>query len=241
MKIEIAPSILASDFTRLREEIKRAEELGADRLHIDVMDGVFVPNITIGQVVVEGIRKVTSLFLDVHLMIEKPHRYFRSFHSAGADQITFHIEEYGKPLPPRYSYPKKIERVDEGELKKRIEEVKELGIKVCLAYNPPTPLLGSSLFPSLDEILIMTVNPGFGGQELIPSTIRKIRNLRKIYPGKIKVDGGVNEKTLPKILEAGANVLVMGTFFFRNPEIAKTLKWLKGNYLESKPPSEESL
>ncbi len=227
--IEIAPSILAADFTRLGEEIKKAEQLKAGRLHIDVMDGIFVPNISIGQVVVEWISKITSLFLDVHLMIEKPHRYFEDFKKAGAHQITFHVEEYGIPYPERYSYPKRVEKADEEELRKRIEEVKSLGLKVCLAFNPPTPLCAKSLFPLLDEILIMTVNPGFGGQKFIPECLPKIRETRKIFRGRIKVDGGINKKTIPQVVEAGADILVMGTSFFRSPEVKEILRELK-NY-----------
>ncbi len=230
LSLEIAPSILACDFTRLGEEIKKAENLGADRLHIDVMDGVFVPNISIGQVVVECIRRITPLFLDVHLMIEKPHRYFSAFRKAGADQINFHVEEYGKALPPRYEYPKRVEAVNEEILQERIAEVKELGMKACLVYNPSTPLCGKNLFPRVDEILLMSVNPGFGGQKFIPETLDKIRALRKIFPGNIKVDGGINEETIPAVLEAGANVLVMGTSFFRNPRIKELLSTLRNNH-----------
>jgi len=230
LRIEIAPSILACDFTRLGEEIKKAEELGATRLHIDVMDGVFVPNISIGQVVVEWIRKITPLFLDVHLMIEKPHRYFEDFKRAGADQLNFHVEEYGEPLPPRYEYPKRVERVNKEDLAKRIKEVKELGMKVCLAYNPPTSICGEELFPLVDEILIMSVNPGFGGQKFIPGTLEKISKLRKLFPRNIKVDGGINRETIFQVLEAGANVLVMGTSFFRNPQIKELLSILKEKY-----------
>jgi len=230
LSLEIAPSILACDFTRLGEEIKKAESLGAERLHIDVMDGVFVPNISIGQVVVECIRRITTLFLDVHLMIEKPHRYFADFKKAGADQVNFHVEEYGEPLPPRYQYPKRVETVNEEILKERIQEVKALGMKVCLVYNPATPLCAEKLFPLIDEILLMSVNPGFGGQKFIPDTLEKIQQLRKIFPGNIKVDGGINRETIPPVLEAGANVLVMGTSFFRNPQIKELLSKLRNKH-----------
>ena len=161
-RIEIAPSLFGCDFRHMEEEIKKAEKAGADRLHLDVMDGVFVPNISFGQVIVEWVRKVTSLYLDAHLMIEKPHRYFESFKRVGVDQITFHVEEYGIPLPPRYTYPKTVEKVDEEELEKRVKEVKELGLRVALAFNPGTPILAERIFPLLDEILIMTVLGGLG-------------------------------------------------------------------------------
>ena len=227
MRIEISPSILACNFTKLGEEIKKAEELGAKRIHIDVMDGVFVPNISIGQVVLKWIRKVTNLFLDVHLMIEKPHRYFKSFKEAGADQISFHVEEYGKPYPERYNYPRKIKKVDENELRDRIEEIKELELRVCLVYNPPTPICGEKVFPLVDEILLMTVNPGFGGQKFIPEMLSKIRDLRSIFPKNIGVDGGINRETIPQVVSAGANILVMGTSFFSNPHIEELIKEVK--------------
>jgi len=230
-RIEIAPSLLGCDFRRMEEEIRKAEKAGADRLHLDVMDGVFVPNISFGQVIVEWVRKVTSLYLDAHLMIEKPHRYFESFKRVGVDQITFHVEEYGIPLPPRYTYPKTVEKVDEEELEKRVKEVKELGLRVALAFNPGTPILAERIFPLLDEILIMTVNPGFGGQKLIPEALEKVKEVRKVFPGKIAVDGGVNQDTLKEVIEAGVDVLVMGTYFFQTPGIQEVIPFLKHGML----------
>ena len=217
--IQLAPSILAADFSKLGEEAKKCEEAGTQRIHIDVMDGHFVPNISIGPFVVEHLRKVTDLPLDVHLMIEKPHRYIDDFIQAGANLIAFHVEEYrGKNSPPQQleDYPKVSKDIDEERIREVIQQIRSKKVKVCLALNPPTKLFIHNLLPLIDEVLIMTVNPGFGGQKFIPSTLEKIRTLRKIYSGDIKVDGGVNQETAGDVVKAGANVLVIGTYFFKS-------------------------
>jgi ribulose-phosphate 3-epimerase len=202
-KVKIAPSILSADFSRLGEQVKAAEKAGGDYIHVDVMDGRFVPNITIGPPVVSAIRNSTRLPLDVHLMIDSPELYVRSFVEAGADIISVHIEAC-----------KHIHRT--------IESIKEAGIKAGVALNPGTPL--ESIFeiiPFVDLILVMTVNPGFGGQKFIPSMISKIERLRGILDEKnpaveLEVDGGINEKTARQTVKAGARVLVAGAAIFAN-------------------------
>ncbi len=220
-KIIFAPSILSADFSNLKEEIKKCEDAGADRIHLDVMDGHFVPNLTIGPVVVESIRKITSLPLDVHLMIEKPENYINDFINAGADLIAFHVEEYrGKNSPPPKEgvYPRTTIDMDEEKVREVIQKIKMKGVKAALALNPPTPFFAQNLSNELDEILIMTVNPGFGGQKLIPSTLEKIKKVRSVFEKDIKVDGGVNEDTIRDIRDAGANVFVVGKLFFPFPK-----------------------
>lgn len=198
MKIKVAPSLLSADFSCLEREIKKVESAGADLLHIDVMDGHFVPNITIGPVVVKYIRKVTKLPLDVHLMIENPQQYIDSFISAGSDMLTVHIEA-----------------VSRNGLRAMSKELRAKGVKFGISLNPATPL--AKIKPVLglaDFILVMSVNPGFGGQEFIPGVLSKIKQLRSIFKGDIGVDGGINERTAKLVIRAGANVLAAGSYIF---------------------------
>ncbi len=201
MLIQIAPSILSADFSSLEAEIREVEEGGADLLHIDVMDGHFVPNITIGPIVVEAIRRRTSLPLDVHLMISEPEKFVDSFAKAGADIITVHAEA---------TY----------HLHRLIYQVKEEGVKVGVALNPATPLeMVLPILPDLDLVLIMSVNPGFGGQKFIPSVLHKIRRLRQLLDqedlkAELEVDGGINGGTVAQVVEAGATILVAGSAIF---------------------------
>jgi len=203
--IKLAPSILSADFARLAEQIDEVARAGADYIHVDVMDGHFVPNITIGAPVVASIRRVTSLPLDVHLMIEHPERYISEFINAGADIITVHVE--ASP-----------------HIKSTIKAIKEQGVKAGVSLNPPTPLSTVKEFlPHVDLVLIMSVNPGFGGQSFIPETLPRIANMRKILdnrkPGiELEVDGGINADNAPDIVEAGADVLVAGNSVFRAEE-----------------------
>jgi ribulose-phosphate 3-epimerase len=213
--IKLAPSILSADFARLGEQIAEVARAGADYIHVDVMDGHFVPNITIGAPVVASIRPVTSLPLDVHLMIEHPERYISEFVHAGADIITVHIE----------ACP---------HLHKTIRLIKELGAKAGVSLNPPTPLSAVEEFiPHVDLILIMSVNPGFGGQSFIPETLPRIANMRKILDDRglsaeLEVDGGIIVDNAPDIVKAGANVLVAGNSVFRAKEgISRALRRLR--------------
>jgi len=203
--IKLAPSILSADFAHLGEQIAEVTRAGADYIHVDVMDGHFVPNITIGAPVVASIRRVTSLPLDVHLMIEHPERYISEFINAGADIITVHVEASPHILST-------------------IQAIKEQGVKAGVSLNPPTPLSAVDEFiHHVDLILIMSVNPGFGGQSFIPETLPRIANMRKIIdsrkPGvELEVDGGINADNAPDIVKAGANVLVAGNSVFRAEE-----------------------
>jgi ribulose-phosphate 3-epimerase len=203
--IKLAPSILSADFGRLGEQIQEVAEAGADYIHVDVMDGHFVPNISIGAPVVASIRAVTTLPLDVHLMIEHPERYISDFVNAGADIITVHVE--ASP-----------------HVQATIRLIKELGARAGVSINPPTPLgVVEEFLPHVDLVLVMSVNPGFGGQPFIPETLPRIANMRKILDDRglraeLEVDGGINVDNAPNIVEAGADVLVAGNSIFRAEE-----------------------
>ncbi|MER3451013.1 MAG: ribulose-phosphate 3-epimerase [Thermus sp.] len=209
-----APSVLTVDFARLGEAIREAEEAGVDWIHLDVMDGRFVPNLTFGPLVVEAVRRVTSLPLDVHLMIVEPERYLKDFAMAGADWITIHVEATYHPH-------------------RGVQQVRELGKKAGLAVNPGTPLEAfEPLLPELDLALLMSVNPGFGGQRYIPSSTARLKALKemrdRLNPAcLVEVDGGVNEKTLPLVLQGGADVVVAGSALFNERPVAENLKRLK--------------
>ncbi len=204
-KIKLAPSILAADFARLGEQVAEVTEAGADYIHIDVMDGHFVPNITIGAPVVASLRGWTHLPLDVHLMIELPERYISDFASSGANIITVHVE----------ACP---------HLHRTIHSIKELGVKAGVALNPATPLSSiEEIIPHSDLILIMSVNPGFGGQVFIPESLDKISRLRRMLDNEnlaieLEVDGGINIDNAPGIVKAGANVLAVGNSVFKAKE-----------------------
>jgi ribulose-phosphate 3-epimerase len=212
--IKIAPSILSADFMKLGEEIKAAEEAGADMLHIDIMDGHFVPNITIGPFIVESIRKITSLPLDVHLMIEKPDAYLKDFIKAGADYLTVHLEA-------------------SVHLHRTVQWIKEGGVKAGVSLNPATPVWGlEHVLPDIHLVLLMSVNPGFGGQKFISQVIDKIRTLKRFIEEKglatlIEVDGGINIDNAKDTASAGADILVMGSAFFNSNDYKETMKRVK--------------
>ncbi len=209
--IKVAPSILSADFSCLSKELKAAQLAGADLIHIDVMDGHFVPNITIGPVVVKDIRKVTKLPLDVHLMIEQPQNFIDSFIRAGSDMITMHIETISK----------RSFRVESLELRKN-------NIKVGISLNPATPLKKiEGLLGLVDLVLVMTVNPGFSGQEFISSAVPKIKELRKTFDGDISVDGGINADTARRVVAAGANILVAGSYIFKSKNYTEAIRSLR--------------
>jgi len=198
MKIKVAPSILSADFSCLDREIKRVELAGADMLHIDVMDGHFVPNITIGPVVISYIRKVTKLPLDVHLMIKQPEKFIDDFVKAGSDMIAVHIET-----------------ISSLKLKAQSSKLRNKGIKFGISLNPATPLAKiKDVLKFVDFVLVMSVNPGFSGQEFIPAVIPKIEKLRSVFKGDIAVDGGVNDKVAGRLIQAGANILASGSYIF---------------------------
>jgi len=202
---EIVPSLLSADFTKLAEEIRAVELAGAHRLHLDVMDGHFVPNLTIGPFIVKAIRKITKLHLETHLMIERPERFIMPFIEAGSDTVIVHVETSRDPLAD-------------------LARIHGAGAKAGLVLNPPTPL--AALEPYLsqaDHLLVMTVNPGFGGQEMIFSTLEKVSQARVLSPDLlIEVDGGVNLQTVPRVVAAGTDLLVAGYAVFGagNPKLA---------------------
>jgi ribulose-phosphate 3-epimerase len=213
--VKIAPSILSADFSQLGEDIKDVENGGADYIHVDVMDGHFVPNITIGPLIVEAIRPVTKLPLDVHLMIENPDQYIEAFAKAGADYLTVHVE----------ACP---------HLHRTIHYIKSFGVKAGVVLNPATPVeMIQHVIHDVDMVLLMSVNPGFGGQAFIPEVITKIKMLKKMIDEKglnveIEIDGGVNENTAKQCVEAGATVLVAGSAIYNQVDRAKAIAALKG-------------
>ncbi len=198
MRIKIAPSLLSADFSCLDREIRKVEDAGADMLHIDVMDGHFVPNITIGPAVIKCIRKVTKLPLDTHLMIENPGNLIDDFIKAGSDMITMHIET-----------------ISAQGFKKQAAYLKSKNVKAGISLNPGTPLAKiKGVLNYADFVLVMSVNPGFSGQAFIPKALPKIKELRSIFGGDISVDGGVNDKVAGAIIKAGANILAAGSYIF---------------------------
>lgn len=212
--IKIAPSILSADFSRLKDEIQAVEEAGADWLHVDVMDGHFVPNITIGPVVVESIRKVTKIPLDVHLMITDPDKYGPDFIKAGADWISVHPD----------TCP---------DVKATLKRIREMGAKAAIAVNPDVPLERvEAHLTEIDMILMMTVFPGFGGQAFIPDVLPKIERTKKLIDGRnlpvlVEADGGIKVDNIDRVVRAGAEVIVSGSGIFKTPDYAETIRQMR--------------
>ncbi|HBO98101.1 MAG TPA: ribulose-phosphate 3-epimerase [Candidatus Omnitrophica bacterium] len=215
--IKINASILCADFTKLGDEIKRCEDAGVDMFHVDVMDGHFVPNITVGQIIVQAVRSVTKLPIEAHLMIEHPGMYIDSFAEAGADIISIQAECYGQLRPQCRGlgqFPKEVDSIDAARAGKDILRIKEKGKRAFMVLNPGTPLCVDALLNDLDGVMIMSVNPGFARQKFMPAAIPRIQDLRRKFSGDIEVDGGVNEVTAPEAVKAGANILATASYFF---------------------------
>ncbi len=215
-RVKVAPSILSADFGRLAEEVKAVEQAGADYIHVDVMDGRFVPNLTLGPVIVEAVRRATKLPLDVHLMIVEPERYVDAFVKAGADIVTVHVET-------------------SPHLDRTLQQIREAGATPSVVLNPATPL--SSIEEVLDQVgqvLLMSVNPGFGGQRFLPGSVERVRRLRAMLDARglgeqvdIEVDGGINAQTAAQVVAAGARVLVAGSAVFNQDDYAKAIAALR--------------
>ncbi|MDD8014614.1 MAG: ribulose-phosphate 3-epimerase [Acidobacteriota bacterium] len=214
MKIRIAPSILSADFSRIADAVRTAEAAGADLIHIDIMDGHFVPNLTLGPQIVAALKKQTSLPLDVHLMVENPRSFIPLFHDAGADWISIHLEA-------------------SRHLHKDVTSIRELGAKAGLALNPATPLhLMREIIGELDFVLLLTVNPGWGGQKFIPSCMMKIRRLKdwireEKLAAAVEIDGGVNLANFEDLIRAGADIFVAGSSIFRADDPAAVIRRMK--------------
>ncbi|MCX7884346.1 MAG: ribulose-phosphate 3-epimerase [Caloramator sp.] len=212
--MKLAPSILSADFGNLYDDVKKVEEAGADLLHIDIMDGHFVPNISIGPLVLESLRNRSNLIFDVHLMIENPDNYIPNFVKAGADIISVHVEACR-------------------HLHRTIQNIRSLGVRPGVVLNPATPLESIEyIIEDVDLILLMSVNPGFGGQKFIENTLLKIEKLRKIIDNKklkidIEVDGGINLNNVRNVIDAGADIIVAGSAVFGSQNVTETIKKFK--------------
>ena len=228
--IYVSASILCANFTNLEKEIRKCEEAGVDSLHIDVMDGHFVPNITIGPVIIEAIRPLTKLSIDTHLMIENPTMYIDQFIDAGSDTIMVQSECYGplRETSKGFGRPREVDTINAQKARADILKIQGRRKKAFMVINPGTPLCLGPLLDILDGVLVMSVNPGFAKQKFMPTVLPKIRELRKIYTGDIAIDGGINESTAKEAVSAGVNILATASYFFGSDKPKELVKYLKG-------------
>ncbi len=227
--IEISASILSADFANLASDIKKSEAAGVARFHIDCMDGHFVPNLTIGPIIVEAARKHTRLPLEAHLMIEHPGQYIESYAKAGADIIQLQVECYGTRKASARNWdqwPKEVEAVDIDALRADLKKIRGFGKKAFIVLNPGTPVI-KDVLGDCDGVLVMSVNPGFAGQKFMSEALPKIEGLKKTFQGDIAVDGGVNAQTAPAAVKAGAHVLITASYFYGAPDWSKAAAYLK--------------
>ena len=230
--IEVSASVLCADFSKLGQEVRRCEEAGVDRIHIDVMDGMFVPNITIGGVVVKAIREMTQLPIESHLMIEEPHRYIEDFAKAGTDIFMIHAECYGQRRADCLAYdayPKEIDEINEALFIEDVKLIRSLEKKAYIVLNPGTPLcLSAKTLAVVDGVLLMSVNPGFAHQSFISDVLPKAFELRQQgYEGDIAIDGGINAETAVAAVESGVNVLATASYLFNSQDISEAVSGLK--------------
>ena len=227
--IEVSASILAADFGNLARDIKRCEAAGVERFHIDCMDGHFVPNLTIGPVIIEAMRGHTKLPLEAHLMIEHPGEYIESYAKAGADIIQLQVECYGeRSLSCRQwnQWPKAVDHVDVAALRADLKKIRRLGKKAFVVFNPATPVCEEILNDS-DGVLIMSVNPGFAGQKFMPETLPKLERLKGIFKGDISIDGGINAQTASLAIQSGAHVLMTASYLFGSDNFSDVIRRLQ--------------
>jgi ribulose-phosphate 3-epimerase len=227
--IEVSASILAADFSHLARDIKRCETAGVARFHIDCMDGHFVPNLTIGPVIVEACARHTRLPLETHLMIEHPGKYIESYAKAGADIIQLQVECYGERSPSCRQWdqwPKAVTRVDIPALRADLKKIRAFGKKAFAVFNPGTPLC-EEILNDCDGVLIMSVNPGFAGQKFMPEALPKLSRLKEIFKGDIAIDGGINAQTAPLAVHNGAHVLITASYLFSAADLSDVTKSLK--------------
>jgi len=228
--IKVSASILCADFTKLGDEIKKCEDAGVDMIHVDVMDGHFVPVISIGSLIIEAIRPLTKLTIDAHLMIENPWAHIDRFIEAGSDMISVHAECYGKRRKSCLEYgqfPKEVDNIDAAQARADILKIKAKGKKAFMVMNPGTPVCFDEILNDLDGILVMSVNPGFSFQKFMPEVLPKIENLRTKFYGDIAIDGGIKAETALQAVKAGSNILATASYFFGAQDPKEAVAYLK--------------
>ncbi len=227
--IEISASILSADFANLAQAVRQSEAAGVSRFHIDCMDGHFVPNLTIGPIIIQAIRPYTKLPVEAHLMIEHPSDYIESYAKAGADIIQIQVECYGQRknnCDAWNKWPKEVENVDVTALRLDLKRIRSFGKKAFIVINPSTPLI-KEVLDDCDGVLIMSVNPGFAGQKFIPEVLSKVEYLHSHFKGDIAIDGGINDQTAPAAVQAGAHVLITASYLYGAKDMAKAINLLQ--------------